>query len=268
METIMKGRFARFSSILTAVAAAAVLAAPLAHGAATDPRVLTFLDDNTPSMTFSLQVEQQGPDAGAFAFVAPGRGIYRGVTGTAMRVLSPTSIVVQYDGPATLQQSPNILDTSADPGPATAISVHLQAQVDAAHHTAEATLTDTSGGFHLVDRNSSNNTEPTLKTFEAAVVAADWRTIFGMMNSDVTANYTLASFVADASTQSASAGRILALRRVSVGPAQTGDDGVTSFQADYDVDVQAAGQTTQHYTAVFVQQGGDWKIWFTDLRPA
>ena len=230
---------------------------------------MTLIDDRS-KVALTLQVEPLARDAGAFVVRVPGRGLYVGRAGAAMRVASPTSVVVHYEGSAVLRAhtAPGDTTTGTDARPL-AVSVSLQAQVDPAHRTGQATLTHGADRYHLVVAATGKaDLLPTLRSFEAATLAADWATLYTLMNSDVARSYTAASFAAEADAQLATVGRITALRRLSIGDVQTNDLGARSVVVAYEAELRAPGGpvTLTTYDAHFLRQAEAWKLWFTAPR--
>lgn len=128
--------------------------AAVAAVALTPGRTLTFTDERT-GYSLTMQTDPAAADARHFTFRVPGLGIYVGSAGTSMRVLTSTSVIVQYDGSASLRPITDAAGVIT--GRITApqgVAVRLQAQIDPAHATAEATLTEASGAFHLASARS------------------------------------------------------------------------------------------------------------------
>lgn len=138
---------------------------------------------------------------------------------------------------------------SPQPAPRT-VQIRLQAQANPTQRTAEATLTEGVERFHLVARTKGDLAQ-TLQTFEAATLAADWATLYGLMNRDIRAAYTPAAFADQGARQVALAGRVVALRRGTVGEVQTTDGGVISVSVAY---------------PFFVREADGWKLWTTTRR--
>ena len=256
-------------ALALALAIAGLAGAQLVRGAPAPSREMTFIDHDR-GYALVLQVEPAATDAGAFVFRVPGRGLYRGTVGAAMRVLSPTSVVVRYEGPALLGPHTGYGESgSPQPAPRT-VQIRLQAQVNPTQRTAEATLTEGAERFHLVARTvSKGDLAQTLRTFEAATLAADWATLYGLMNRDIRAAYTPAAFADQGARQVALAGRVVGLRRGTVGEVQTTDGGVSSVSVAYTVEVRAPGGTltSTGYDALFIPEGAAWKVWLTGPRP-
>jgi hypothetical protein len=76
------------------------------------------LIDQATGNALALQVDPTAPSGGSFAFRATGRGVYTGQVGAGMQVISPSSVVVNYSGAATLSDDVSVTnppDTGAQP---------------------------------------------------------------------------------------------------------------------------------------------------------
>ena len=260
----------RLLSLAVFVAIAGSVAVAMGAVAGTPPpRTMTFVDDAS-GVSFTIQVEVTAPDAGHFVFRAPARGFYVGEAGAAMRALSPTSIVVDYAGPADVRPAIDVAGniTGSVLRPTHLDNVRLQAQIDPAHHTAEVTLTEPAARSHLVvGAVSKANLGPTLASFESALLSNDGAAIYSLMNSDVTSRYTPESFAAYWTAQSTK-GAVTALRRVSVSDARTTDNGISYVIATYEVAYRMADGSTGTTTldTYFGLQNSAWKVLFTKPR--
>ena len=273
---------------------AALAGAAPAH-ADTASRLVTFVDDHN-GRGLTIELSPQAPDLGSFAFYAPGRGLYVGAFGAAMQQRG-SRVIINFNGPATLEQPANLTDPSLSSSQVTPVNVRVRASLSPDRHAGQAILNEASVGpddherldlnanhnddeqededdgsplrFHLVARQHHIPNQQVLQAFEQATLAADFRRLYGLMNSEVTTAYTVDSFVAAGAQQVAAGGRVTELRRLSVLPVQTADSGLTFFAAEYSARVQpsSGGSLTQHYVAYFVDQGGAWKLWFTDNLP-
>ncbi len=258
------------SAGLAALAVLALSLAAVAVAMATTPdRTLTFVDQRT-SLTLTMQTDPAAQDAGHFAFRVPSLGVYVGSAGPAMRALTPTSVVVDYSGPATLRPITDatgvVTGSVLSPGPAT---IRLQAQIDPSHQTAEATLTDGAGRFHLVVSASGNGALlQALTAFEGAMAADDPAAIYPLMNSDIRGASSPAQFAQSWRDQESRLGRIASLQRVGVADPQTDSAGMTSTIATYvAILIAPAGtSTSQTFDAYFVMQSDGWKLWYTFAR--
>ncbi len=253
----------RFGLILPAFVAALALAivgvVVIAQAAPLPSRQMTFVDERS-GLVLTLQVEPGAADAGHFVLEVPSRGSYVGLAGGAMRALSPTSVIVNFDGAATFRPAPDA------GGPPRRASVRLQAQVDPAHRTAEATLTEGTSRFHLVvPAIGRGGIEPTLAAFERATAADDGGALYDLMDLEVTTRYTRQAFAQLWAQQSASVGRVVALRRLSVGDVQTTDLGLSFITVTYDADLQLPGGVTRtaRFDVFFLRQAGAWRFWST-----
>ncbi|MBI3521829.1 MAG: hypothetical protein HY071_01860 [Chloroflexi bacterium] len=245
------------------------LAAIAVAQATTPDRTLTFVDERS-GLTLTIQTDPAAGDSGHFAFRVPSLGVYVGSVGATMRALTPTSVVVDYSGPATLRPITDgagaVTGTVRTPTPAT---IRLQAQIDPSHHTAEGTLTDGSARFHLVaPAAGKGDLLQALKTFEAAMAADDTSAIYPLMNSDVRGASSVAQFSQSWREQESRLGRITSLQRVTLSDPQTDSSGLTSAIATYATTVTApAGTvTSQTFDAHFVLQPDGWKLWYTTTR--
>lgn len=269
-----KGWNVRRTIWLVPAMAAVVLAGALAfggsfaRGAVTVSRQVTFADQ-VNGRALRLQVEPSAPDAGGFAFRVPGRGIYVGTAGTSLRVLSQTNVAVQFQGPATLRPDTGPGSPPSGVSQPTAVTISLQATVDPTNHTGTAALVDGTDIFQLVALAVGvGDIGPTLQTVEAAFVRADWATLYGYMNSDVTGTNTPTAFASQMAQASAALGPITALRRVATGGVQANDQGVVYVAVTDDIDrsVPGGGTTTARYDMYYLQEGTTRKRWYTRVR--
>jgi hypothetical protein len=233
------------------------------------PKPLTFVDQRTGLVLVLPAMPALGKAPAKLAFQVPQLGVYQAeLKGSAIQQLGPTRIIVAYDGPATL--SPLIGSTPAAAGAHTApVTVSLRAEVDPIHHVAEATLTEAARNFHLVSRPGAGDRAAVLARFEAASIAADFRSLHRVLSHDVVGAHSEASFAVEGARQVSQAGRVQALRRVALGDVQVGDDGVPTFRATYDAQRRAPDGSIDRgrYIATFVEQDGDWRLWFMDAAP-
>jgi hypothetical protein len=209
-----------------------------------------------------------GKAPATLAFQVPQRGVYQAQLRGALQQQDPTRIIVAYDGPATL--SPLIGSTPAMAAARAApVTVSLRAEVDPIHHVAEATLTEAGRQFHLVSRPGAGDRAAALARFEAASLAADFRSLHRVLSHDVVGAHSEASFAAEGARQVSQVGRVQALRRIALGDVQVGNDGVSTFRATYDAERLAPDGSIGRgrYIATFIQQDGDWRLWFMDAAP-
>lgn len=259
----------RFCGILArAVPAVLALSAVLlvggSDGAVLASRTMTLYDDHT-SLEFSLQVEPQAPDPGRFDLRVPGFGVYEATAGPDMKVVSPTSVIVKYQGEAVLRPFVTLEGLQGTVIAPSKRSIELQAQVDPMHHTGQAQLTDGSARYHLVaaHANDRGGLVSTLRAFESAYRTEDWATAYTLMNSDVRAAYTSAAFAGYMSGQMARQGSIQGLVRLATGDIVSDDSGATYVPVTYAVTVRStAGMlTTQQYIFYFIRQRDGWRLW-------
>lgn len=255
-------RLRRRSAVVTIAATLAVLAlgAAAVRSATAPTHVMTFVDERR-GLSLSIELEPSASDAGHFVFRVAGRGAYTATAGSAMRALTPTSVVVHYEGPAQLRRS-----GGAGPSVPHTVRVSLQAQIDPAHHTAQATLTHGAARFHLVVAAiGRGDLEPTLRAFEAAAANDDGAAIYELLSSDYTSRQTRDAFAQQWAEQSAQNGRLTALRRTATSDVSTSDLGMTTVTASYSADARLPGGVTQtvSFDAVFLRQGDAWRLWFT-----
>lgn len=254
-------------SIALAFVVGAATTSVIGRGAPPASREMTFIDRES-GYALALQVEPTARDAGAFVFRVPGVGLYSGRAGATMRVLSASSIVVHFDGPAVLGPHRSS-EASGSVTTTRTVTVSLQAQVNPTQRTAEATLTDGATRYHLIARNvDKGGLQSTLRQFEDATVAADWVVLYQLMNKDVRAGYTLDSFAAQGNDQVAAIGRITALRQVAVSDVQTNDNGAMFVVVTYSADMRspAGVTTTTHYDVFFIPELGSWRMWYSTAR--
>ena len=186
-----------------------------------------------------------------------------------MRVLTPTSVVVQFDGTALLRPAiandGRVLGSVTRPTP---VTIHLQAQVDPQHHTAEATLDEGSNHYHLVVPATGNaGVGTTLTAMEDALVRDDPRALFPLLSSDY-AKYTADSYAQLWTAQAATVGRIVSLQRVSTGDPVSTDAGITYIQVVYDAVIllPSGAESNASFDAYLVREGTDWRLWTTNRR--
>lgn len=251
------------------VAAAASPFALAAAGAPAPSRLMTFIDLDS-GLALRLQVEPGARDAGAFVLRVPGRGLYEGTLGSDMRVHAPTSITLDYEGPASLgaHVTAERSDGPATPAP---VVIGLRGQIDPAARTAQVTLTDRGERFHLNTRNDHGRAalRAALERFEAALVAADWSALYALMNRGIRAAYTEATFAQQGAAEVARVGPVVAVRRGAVGREQRDDDGAVFVVVRYEVDHRApsgATVSTTPYLAYFIPEGGSWRLWYSEER--
>lgn len=248
-------------STLIGMAAAFValaLGAAAVRSAAPPTRVMTFVDDRR-GLSLSIELEPSASDAGHFVFRVEGRGAYAATVGSAMRVLTPTSVVVRYEGPAQFRPAAGL-------SLPTTVTVSLQAQIDPAHHTAQGTLTHGANRFHLVVAAvGRGGIESTLQAFEAAAANDDGAAIYELMSTDYTLRQTREEFARQWAEQSVQFGRVTALRRIATSDPQTSDLGITTIKVSYSADAQLPGSVAKavSFDAVFLREGDAWRLWFT-----
>ncbi len=254
--------------VAVVIIGAFALGGGLVRGAAPVSRQVTFADQIN-GRALRLQVEPSAPDAGGFAFRVPGRGIYVGTAGTSVRVLSQTNVAVRFQGPATLRPDTGPGSPPSGVAQPTAVTISLQATVDPTNHTGTATLVDGADTFQLVALAvGAGDIGPTVQAVESAFLHADWATVYGYMNSDVTRTNTPAAFAAQMAQADAALGPIIALRRIATGGVQADDQGVIFVAVTDDVDrgVTGGGTTTARYAMYYLQEGTTWKLWYTGVR--
>ncbi|MBU6423435.1 MAG: hypothetical protein KGQ88_05300 [Chloroflexi bacterium] len=162
-----------------------------------------------------------------------------------------------YDGAADL-----IAVDGAGTPQVTRVEVSLRAELDPLHHTAEATLMSGSDRYHLVQpAPGKGGIDQILATFETALLADDWRTIYDLTTSDISANYTADAFVAQVASQRPTIGAVTGVKRMGVSEIRTNPAGMTFFVASYAVTRGSASSAT--YDVYFVRQADIWKLWFT-----
>lgn len=245
------------SLALLLAAVSVVLAGP------SPSQLLTFRDHHDSEFVLTIEVSPQSSQAGMFTMRVPGRGVYASRAGAELKVNSPTSTIVRYAGDADLFASTSASVTFAP------VSVTFQAQIDPAHHTAQATLTVAGEEFHLVrPAVGKGATTAVVTAFETALSSNDWRGLYSIATSDITNTMSADAFVAQADSQRAAIGATSRLDRLALGDIQTNPAGISFFVATYAVtQVRADGtRTTSTYDAYFVMQGEAWKLWFTARR--
>lgn len=228
-----------------------------AVGAAPATHEVTFIDQRS-GFALSVQIDFAARDAGHFTFRIPGRGAYSGNSGSAMRVLAPTSVQVSYSGPA-------VLRTTGPAGSTSTVDVNLQAHLDPAHMTAEATLRHGAESFHLVAQHRGvGGLQPTISAVENAIVANDPVALYPLLNASAKRAYDSSAFASLWTTQSATLGRITALRRMNESDVQTNDQGYDYVIVEYSADISdPGGRSTAIFKAFFISEPDGWKLWTT-----
>lgn len=244
-----------FLSIAVAATAAFLIFAD-APTSATSPALheQTFVDEAT-GMSLRVQLDTAAADAGHWTVRVNG-GVYSGDAGSGLRINALTSAILSYDGPAVLRPTA---------GPAVSRSIRLQAQIDAAHHTAEAKLWDGASQFHIVAKAADvTGLDTTLVSLEDAISSNDATKMYALANAQVTQTYDAAAFAAVWASQSAAGGRVTALRRISVGAPLANDQGFWYVAVEYSADVVTpAGPGVGSFTAFFIHEPRGWKLWTT-----
>jgi len=248
--------------------AAGSLAAADALGAPAPSREMTFIEQEN-GLALVLQVEPAARDAGSFVFRVPGRGLYEGSVGAAMRVHSSRSITIDFEGAALLRPRVNPEEPAAAQRPRSA-TIRLQAQVDPVRREAQATLREGDLSFHLNTHRGPSGVVPrqTLEAFETALLASDWSALHALANRDLRAAYTPAAFAAQSEAEAARVGRIVGLRRLSVSDPQSNDAGARWVVVGYAVQVRSPGGALSEslYDAFFIPELREWKLWYTAAR--
>ena len=216
----------------------------------------TFIDVDT-GFAIGVQLDQAAADAGHWTFRVPSRGTYVADARAGLRILSPSSADLDYEGVATLRASTGSSTTQ----------VRLHAHIDPTHHTAEATLWDGQERFHLVARAvSTQGIGDTMDAVETAFTANDPVALYPLLNAQLARAYDSAAFASRWSTESATLGRVTALRRTSVGSPQATDQGFWYVVVEYSADVVTpSGPGTAAFTAFFIREPSGWKFW-TSIR--
>jgi hypothetical protein len=251
--------------LIVALSALLVSGGP-ARGAGTEPRYLTFVDSDH-GITFRVQVEPNALGYGTFVLRAPSGVIYTGAAGGALTLQIPSLLAINYVGPAQRYPAVNLADPNAAGTNPTTVQVVLQAQINPDQRIAQGQLVDGLQLFPFLARGAAAAPPltATLSTFEQATRQGDWATLYGLMNSEIRQANTQADFALGMTQANAARGAIVALRRGTVGAAQTTDDGLTFAVVAYALDRQAAGvTTTTQYDATFILEGGAWKLRYMD----
>ena len=246
--------------IVAAVGGALTVSDGMSSAASPSLHEQTFIDDRS-GLAIAAQLDQASSDAGHWSFRIPSVGAYSGNAGTSMRVLTPTSVDLTFEGAATLR-------TVGPNGTATMRQIRLQAHLDPAHHTGEATLWDGTDRFHLVAQYVDlAGLDSAMNAVEDAIVVNDPVALYPLLNAQATRAYSAAAFASAWSSQSQTLGRITALRRVSVGSPQVTDQGFWYVAVDYSGDTSApSGPGTASFTAFFINEPSGWKFWTTVRR--
>lgn len=228
-------------------------------GAAGSPALheQTFIDDRS-GLAIAVQLDQAAADAGHVTFRVPGRGAYSAQARADMRVLTSTSVEIKYAGPS-------VLRTSGPSGGVSSTQITLQAHLDPAHHTAEATLVDGKDRFHLVAQNVGvGGLDPAVVAVERAITANDPAALYPLLNAKLARAVDASAFVASWNAQSAALGRITALRRTSTGSPQVTDQGFWFVAIEYSAEIAApSGASSATFKAFFIHEPTGWKLWTT-----
>ena len=224
--------------------------------AATTPaqHAQTFIDE-TNGMSIRVQLDMAAADAGHWTFSIEG-GVYSGDAAAALKINSLTSAVMNYDGMAIFRSTT---------GASASRPIKLQAQLDAAHHTAEAKLRDGQDQFHIVAKAVDvAGLDTSLAGLQDAITRDDAAKIYDLANAQIREAYSASAFAALWTTQSANFGRITALRQLSIGVPQATDQGFWYVAVKYSADmVTPAGPATGAFTAFFIHEPTGWKLWTT-----
>lgn len=244
-----------------ALAAAAVASVDPPMGAAGSPasHPMTFVDQRT-GLSMSVQLDPAATDAGHLTFRVPDRGTYGVELRKAMRVLTPTSVRIDYSGTGVLRSSGHA---------PIAVLVDIQAHLDPRHQTGEATLAQEGERFHLVARPvTTAGLLPVAAGVEKAIIADDPNALYPFMNASLQRAYDAPAFVATWKTRASELGRVTALRRVTVGSVQTTDQGHAYVAVGYRADVvRPSGATIASFTAYFLREPAGWRLWTTVESP-
>lgn len=223
-------------------------AAPLAT------QLLTFRDHRS-ELVLTIEAAPLAPNAGEFSLRTPD-GVFVSVGRAVLSQHSKMATTARYEGESTLIRPS---------GEAGTVNVRLQAQLDPAHHSAQASLWTANADFHLVaTKPKASGREEILQGFETAFASNDWDAVYDILSSEMRAEYGAQDFVELARSQQAQAGVFLALERRDVGPIQTNPAGITFFAATYDIVRSLAGTTQRDtYAVYFVLEDDAWRLWFT-----
>lgn len=255
------GSLGRISAIVLALVVVGFASA--SDAGTTPPHIVTIYDDHN-GLQLSLQVEPLAARPGYFRLRIPHYGVYEATAGSAMRVESATSVVVHFSGAALLSPLVTLGGASGTVTTPSTATVELQAQIDSAHHTGEATLRDGQSRYHLVASAADpGGLLPVLRTFERAYASEDWATLYTTMNSDVRDAYTPAAFAALMSDQVAAKGTVVDMRRLSIGDITADDSGATYVAVTYALQVRDPTGTlsARQYAFYFIEQVGGWTFW-------
>ncbi len=227
-------------------------------GAATPTQhALTFIDDRG-ALAISVQLDVGATDAGHWTFRTPD-GVYAGDAGSSMRVNSPSSTVINYEGTAVLRAPAATAATRA---------VRLHAQLDARHHTAEANLWDGAQFYQMVAKAvDTSGLGSVTANVESALTKNDGAALYQYASRQVAQSYSAAEFASLWQTQTAALGQLTALRQLAVGTPQVTDQGFWYVGVDYAADIAtSAGPSTASFTAFFIHEPSGWKLWTTTRK--
>lgn len=223
--------------------------------------LLTLADHRTPEVRWSIEAHPLARDAGRFAVRVPGRGVYLSVGAAELTVRSPQHTGVLYSGDAEL-----IPDDPA--APISRVAVTLQGHVDPTKRAGEVKLEVGAELTHIVTPAGRPAVPRTLLADLARALAAnDWRTVYGLSNSDIRDSYTAEAFVARADAQRSSVGAIASARLASAGPVETNSAGLTYSIATYELRYSPPGPPGPIlYDVYWVLEGPGWTVWFSARR--
>jgi hypothetical protein len=217
-------------------------------------QLLVFRDRQDP-LVLTIEASPLARNAGEFAVRTPD-GVYVATGRAKLERHSVNSTHASYQGDATVVTATGV---------SSAVAVSFDAELDPAHHFAEATLSTPTRRFHLVaPKPKASGQESTLTAFEGAFRVNDWASIYGLLSSDFALDYTKSAFVDAAVAQQSTVGTIVAVTRVTTNAPSTNPAGLTYFTATYDVTRTLGGiSRTYRYVVYFVAEGDQWRLWFT-----
>jgi len=231
--------------------------------------VLTFIDDRD-GLSLTVETSVAAADAGHFVLRVPDLGNYVGDAGPGMRLLSPTSLVIRFAGEATLRPAVRMDGTiSGTVRSPTTVRVELQAQIDPAHRTAQATLRDGPSRYHLVaSRTGQGDLSTTIQAVEKAIVADDPVALYSYLNGDTRAAYSVEAFASAWRDQGAGIGRVTAMRSTAVSSPQTNELGFVFVTVDYEVErlTPSGSSDVSLFEVFYVREGNSWKLLFSRAR--
>lgn len=227
-------------------------------------RTFSFRDD-VAGHVLIVSIDREARDAGHFAFQIGGTSVVSGFG--ALTATPAGSLLLSYDGPATLSPTFSLTGPAATPAFSTrAVTISLRATLVPDTMLADATLAVGSDRYGLTSRLPSVGDVPgLLDRLERAFLADDPAALYPLLSSDITSTRTAEEFAADWKAKSAIDGRrMVGLIRGEAGPIEVLAIGYATMRVAYRVEIQRpSGTTSAPSVMVLIHQASGWKLWFT-----